>query len=182
MNMWKRGISLAFILMVSSTFAQLAPYSFYKKKRFELIVKKTGPYFSLQQGKYLVPELGVERQWKQIKLATAFTHAIHMGFNYNFKYKVLGYDVGYWVKPSRIGLTYGGNLILRTDFDETRLGFAPVIGYKLVGFHLQTGYHFLSRSTTFTETNKFFISLRFVLINDRDVDINKGKKPLFKKK
>jgi len=32
------------------------------------------------------------------------------------------------------------------------------------------------------QTNTFFISLRFVLINDRDVDVNKGKKPLFKKK
>lgn len=183
MNMLPIKISFFCLFLIGTASAQLAPEpSFLIKRKFNIEVKKTGPYFSLQQGKYLVPELGVERQWKQIKLATAFTHAVHMGFNYNFKYKVLGYDVGYWVKPSRIGLTYGGNFVLRTDFNETRLGFAPVIGYKLFGFHLQTGYHFLTRSTTFTETNTFFISLRFVLINDRDVDVNKGKKPLFKKK
>lgn len=181
--MWRRSISLVFILFISSAYGQLAPENpFYKKKRFELSVKKSGPYFSLERGKYTVPELGVERQWKQIKLASAITNAVHMGFNYNFKYNVLGYDVGYWVKPSRIGLTYGGNFIMQTDFDETRIGFAPVIGYKVLNFHFQTGYNFLTRSTEFIETNTFFVSLRFVLINDRDVDFKNNRKKKKKKK
>lgn len=185
MNMSRRSrrISWVFIFFVSSVFAQLAPgNSLDKGKLFDISLKKTGPYFSLQRGRYTVPEIGVERQWKQIKIKTAKTHSFHMGFNYNFKYNVLGYDIGYWIKPSRIGLTYGLNLVMRTDFDETRVGFAPVIGYKLFGFHLQTGYNFLTRPIDFTQTNTFFISLRFTLINDRDVDVDRKKGSLFKKK
>ena len=53
-----------------------------------------------------------------------------MGFNYNFKYKVLGYDAGYWIKPHRVGLTYGANLVFRTNFDQSKIGVAPVVGFK----------------------------------------------------
>ena len=56
-----------------------------KKKIVGINVKKTGPYFGLKRGLYLVPEAGVERQWKRIKFKPALTHAVHMGFNYNFK-------------------------------------------------------------------------------------------------
>jgi hypothetical protein len=136
---------------------------------------KSGPYFGLQRGAYTVLELGVERQWKQVKIKTSETQALHMGFNYNFKYNVLGYDFGYWIKPSRIGLTYGGNFVFRTNFDESRVGLAPVVGYKLFGFHLQTGYHLLTPATYFIETNRFFVSLRFVWINQREI-VNNNKK------
>lgn len=137
-----------------------------------LNVTKTGPYFGLQQGKYLVPEIGVERQWKKIQLLEANTHAVHMGFNYNLKYKVLGYDVGYWWKPSRLGLTYGGNIFFRTDFDRSKIGIAPVLGYKIWMLHIQTGFHLMPRPRDF-ETNTFFISVRIGLINDRDMKMKR---------
>ena len=170
-------ISFFYLFLIGIASAQLAPEpSFLMKKKFNIEVKKTGPYIGVQRGKYTVAEFGVERQWKKVKLSSSINQALHMGINYNFKYNVLGYDLGYWIKPNRIGLTYGGNLVLRTDFTKYRIGFTPVIGFKLVGFHLQTGYHFLSRSVNFTETNTFFISLRYVLINDRDIQVNKRKK------
>lgn len=170
-------ISFFCLFLIGIASAQLAPEpSFLMKKKFNIEVKKTGPYIGVQRGKYTVAEFGVERQWKKVKLSSSINQAVHMGVNYNFKYNVLGYDLGYWIKPNRIGLTYGGNLVIRTDFTKYRIGFTPVIGFKLVGFHLQTGYHFLSRSVNFTETNTFFISLRYVLINDRDVQVNKRKK------
>lgn len=176
MNMLKRIISSCLLVLSLNVSGQLAsPHP----NPLDMTVRKSGPYLGIQRGKYTIMELGAEMQWKKVRLKTAQTHAVHMGFNYNFKYNVLGYDLGYWVKPSRLGLTYGGNLVLRTDFNETRVGFAPVVGYKLFGFHLQTGYHFLTRSSTFTTTNGFFVRLRFVLINDRDVDIDRKK--LFKK-
>lgn len=159
--------------MVTAQNFEGEPFEF--KKRLidtKVSVKKTGPYFGLQQGKFLVAEIGGERQWKQIRLLQAQTHAAHMGFNYNFKYKVLGYDVGYWWKPNRIGLTYGGNLFLRSDFNRTKFGFAPVIGFKTWLLHLQTGYHFMPRPNDF-ETNTFFISLRIGIINDRDIEFKK---------
>ena len=142
-------------------------------------VVKTGPYFGLQKGKYLAAEFGAERIWKIGGLLARQMHAAHMGFNYNFKYNVLGYDIGYWLKPNKFGLTYGANLFLRTDFDNSKLGVAPVLGFKVMWFHLQTGYHFMPRPELF-ETNTFFISLRFGIISDRDRDfdikINRKKK------
>lgn len=182
MNMLKKRISLIFVLFVGSTFAQVAPqFTAPRKDGMNVQVKKSGPYFGIQRGKYTILELGVERRWKKIQLSTAKTHALHMGFNYNFKYNVLGYDLGYWMKPSRIGLTYGLSAVMRTDFDESRVGFAPVLGYQLLMFHLQTGYHFLTRASHDIQTNSFFISLRVTLINDRDIDFNRKKNPIFKK-
>ena len=138
--------------------------------------KKSGPYFGLQNGKYLVAEFGAEKQYKKVRLIRPITHAFHTGFNYNFKRNVLGYDLGYWFQVGRLDLTYGANLVLRTDFDETRLGFAPVVGFKLFQFHLQTGYNFLTPARTFTETNTFFVSLRLVMISKRDLDIERNSK------
>ncbi len=149
---------------------------FKKDKLLDLHVTKTGPYFGLQRGKYTVLELGVERQWKHITLLKTETQAARFGFNYNFKYNVLGFDAGYWTKPSRVGLTYGVDLVFRTNFDEGRMGFAPKIGYKFLQFHLETGYTFLTRALDFEETNRFFIGLRYTIINDRDVSLNKDKK------
>jgi len=175
--MWRKSLNILFLLIAFASFSQKDdkwlknPF----KKSLDVSIKKTGPYVGLQRGKYTVLELGAERQYKQIKLKTARTHAFHMGFSYNFKYNVLGYEAGYWIKPSRIGLTFGANLVFRTDFDRSRIGIAPVVGYKLFGFHLQTGYHFLTGSNSF-ETNTFFVSLRFVLIRDRDVDMKRKKK------
>lgn len=76
--------------------------------------------------------------------------------------------MGYWVKPNRIGLTYGANIVFRTDFNDNRVGLAPVLGFKFYMFHLQTGYHFLSGRDLNFPTNTFFISLRIGWINDRD--------------
>lgn len=176
MNMWRRSLSsIVFIVCFTNAFSfELLGFS--RPNPLKIDVVKTGPYFGIQKGKYAIFELGVERQWKQIKLNSPSTHAVHAGFNYNFKYNVLGYDLGYWFKQNRLGFTYGATLCLRTNFDRTRVGIAPVVGYKLWQFHLQTGYHFLTRSTVFKETNGLFISLRFVLINDRDVDVDRKKK------
>ena len=148
------------------------------KRRTELELKQTGPYFGLQKGKYLIAEFGVERQWSQIRLMSKKTHALHGGFNYNFKYNVLGYDIAYWYRGSRVGLTWGGNVCVRTDFSNTRVGIVPTVGYKVWQFHLQTGYHFLTPITDANEfeTNGLFVSLRFVLINDREFEWKRKEK------
>lgn len=131
-------------------------------------VTKTGAYIGVQAGQFYVVEFGGERQWNRMKLNNPKTHAMHAGFNYNFKYNVLGYDIGYWYKPNRLGLTYGGSICYRTDFVHNRFGIIPVVGYKIWQFHLQTGYHFLTPTPTEFETNYLFVSLRLVLINERD--------------
>lgn len=175
--MWKSKIIICFFSLICCGNAQSQMANSFGKKKplLDVSIKKTGPYIGFQRGKYNVIEFGVERQWKQLSLRQSVTHAGHMGFNYNFRYNVLGYDIGYWAKPHRFGLTYGGNLVFRTNFTESRIGIAPVIGFKFWLLHLQTGYHFLPNLPVDFETNKFFISLRLGIVNDRDVDM-KGRK------
>jgi len=136
----------------------------------ELKSKKAGPYFGFQKGKYNLIEFGGEFQHKQIKLKHPTTNAIRFGTNYDFKESVLGFDLGYWRQQARIGLTYGAILSHRTNFETSRVGFAPVIGFRLMQFHLQTGYTFYGKAESFTNINRFFIALKFTLINKRDLD------------
>lgn len=141
-----------------------------------LAIRRSGPYIGLQNGKYFVPEFGYEMQWNQARLRKPRTHAAHMGFNYNFRYNILGYDAGYWYKVGRLDLTYGANLAFRTNFDDNAFGIAPVIGFKFWQLHLQTGYYFLTRPAKDFETNTFFVSLRYVFINNRDWKLKRQKK------
>lgn len=159
----------SFILLISLQHVNGQLFS-QKEPLVKIAVRKTGPYLGLQAGKYYVPEFGTEIQWKRIKLDDPKTHALHTGFNYNFKYNILGYDLGYWHRPNRVGLTYGANLVYRTDFTHNHMGGVPVVGYKIFQLHLQTGYHFLFPDKVNYETNRFFVSLRWVIINDRDYD------------
>jgi hypothetical protein len=136
----------------------------------------TGPYIGLQRGKFGFIELGMERQWKQFKLVHPIINAAHFGISYNYKNNIMGYDLGYWRKKGRLNFTYGLNLCLRTNFDNSRFGFTPTIGYKVWQIHLQTGYHFLIQSNPNFENNTFFLSARFVLINDIDFKFKRKKK------
>lgn len=167
---------LVFFLTISSlSFSQGVSPVFLGKPLVKVKVKKSGPYIGVQRGKYTVGEVGVEHQWKRMKLSNSFTQAVHFGVNYNLYKNVMGYDLGYWVKPHRIGLTYGANVFLRTDFDRTKVGIAPVLGFKFWLLHAQTGYHFMD-SARDLQTNTFFISLKIGIINERDVDIKRRKK------
>lgn len=141
-----------------------------------LQIRRSGPYVGLQRGKYMIVEFGGEMQWNKVKLRKPVTHAAHMGFSYNFKYNVLGYDAGYWFKVGRLDLTYGANLVFRSNFEQSAIGLAPVVGFKFWQLHLQTGYHFLTRPAQLFETNTLFISLRYVFINNRDWEWKRKKK------
>lgn len=139
-------------------------------------ITKSGPFIGIQRGRYTVLELGAERQWKRLKLVKPITHAALIGMHYNFLHNVIGADMGYWFKIGRLNFTYGANLVYRSNFDVNSFGFAPVIGYKIFQFHLQAGYHFLTKPKYEFETNKLFVSLRFVLINNRDLDVKRERK------
>jgi hypothetical protein len=139
-------------------------------------VTKSGPYIGVQRGKFMVLEIGGEKQWKRVTWKKPKTHAVRLGANYNFLENVLGYDVGYWFKLGRLDLTYGANIVCRTDFYNYRFGVAPVIGYKLQQIHLQTGFHFLSDPQFDFPTNTLFISLRYVMINESKWNVSKNQK------
>ena len=168
----------ALLFLLSLKFFGFSQGNFWKKggnNKWELpevSTTKSGPYLGLQRGAYNVMEFGIEGQFKKIKLIKPVTHAFHMGFNYNFFRNVLGYDAGYWFKAGRLNLTYGLSFAYRTNFDQYRLGLIPAIGFKFTQLHLQTGVHLLTKVDPFFPTNTFFISLRFVLINNRDIKVN----------
>ena len=159
-----------FVLLSGSTLAQKK-----KKPLIDPSVKKLGPYFGIQQGRYTVGEIGMEFQHKDIRLKKPKTNAFHLGLGYNIPNNSLQINGGYWHKPSRFDLTYGVDICMRSDFDTERFGISPVVGYKVLGFHIRAGYMFLTSSETFTETNQLFVNLRFTLVNNRDFDWNKRK-------
>ncbi len=135
--------------------------------------QKSGPYIGFQKGKYNLIEFGGELQLKRIKLTHPKIHGIRFGANYDFTENVLGFDFAYWYQQSRLGLTYGAIISHRTNFDESRIGLAPVIGFRFTQLHLQTGYSFYATASNFENYNKFFIALKFTLINKRDIDVKK---------
>ncbi len=169
---------LFFVFSIETSFTQQLIQSL-NSSNFTLLPKvkskKSGPYFGYQRGKYDVFELGGEFQHKKIAFTHPKTFALSFGTNYSFKENVLGFDLRYWYQQARIGLTYGVYASHRTNFDESRIGIAPAIGFRLLQFHLQAGYTFYSNATNFDNYNDFFISLKFTLINNRDIDVDKKK-------
>jgi hypothetical protein len=146
-----------------------------KKKPKKII--KTGPYVGVQSGRYYAGEVGMERQWKEGKLIDPNTHALHFGVNYTYDFTrfnpILGYDLGYWFRDNNIGMTFGGTICMRSNFQDYRFGITPTLGYKIWQLHIQTGYHFLYPFYAFDnstfDSNTLFLSARFVLVNDREV-------------
>lgn len=150
------------------------------KAKNQKTIVKTGPYIGVQSGRFYVGEIGMERQWKQGKLISPNTHAIHFGVNYTYDFSIwnplLGYDLGYWFRRSNLSMTYGGTVFMRTNFQDYRFGIAPVLGYKIWQMHIQTGYHLLFPFYAFDKStfvsNTIFLSARFVFVNDREVKKN----------
>lgn len=160
------------LLALSLVLGFAASAQLFKKKlelpESKLMMVKMGPLVGLEQGKYLNFNFGMERQWQQLKLIKPQTHAANFQLDYNFKYRVMGAQLGYWFKIGRLNLTYGGRLAWHTDFDYHRFGIAPNVGYKFMQAHLQMGVNLMPRNKNFTEVNTFYVSLRWVFINDRE--------------
>ncbi len=162
-------------ILGTNSFSQGLEASLYKKDPLVKITK-SGPYIGLQRGKYNNLELGYEFQRKAVKLIKPTTHAFNVGFDYNLTENILGFSAGYWQKKGRLDLTYGGNLVFKSNFDQNRIGLSPTIGYKISLAHLQIGYNILTPFDTFKNTNTLFVSLRLVLINNRNFKWRKRKK------
>ncbi|MEZ7900497.1 MAG: hypothetical protein QMC21_04610 [Flavobacteriales bacterium] len=166
---------LALLLVFSSRLFAGNELGFPNKKPLVSIFK-SGPYLGLQRGKYTNLEFGYEFQRKAVKLIKPTIQALNTGFDYNLTENVLGFSIGYWQKRGRLDLTYGANLVYKTDFDQTRIGIAPTLGYRISIAHLQVGANLLTKSDDFKNTNTFFVSLRVVMINNRNFKWRKRKR------
>ena len=168
-------ILIPVFLFFSSVYSQELEINFVRRAPMVKVLK-TGPYIGLQRGKFTNLELGYELQRKAVKLVKPTTHAFNTGFDYNLTENILGFSAGYWQKKGRMDLTFGGNLVYKTNFEQSRFGIAPMVGFKFSWAHLQVGYNLLTKANDFENYNTFFISIRAVMINNRDYKWRKRKK------
>lgn len=142
---------------------------------FKIRMKSYGMLLGVQRGKYTFLELGVERHWQKVKLIKPRTYSLGANLEYNFKNNVIGYKLSGWMKVGRINLTYGGNICYFTNFEATRIGLGPAIGFRFLGFHLINGYNFTFGSEDFKEFNTLYVSLRYFFPLDRKIRFKKSK-------
>ena len=164
-------LALFFSLLAMISFSQKKESMWQNLRDTKINISKSGPYVGLQKGQFMNLEIGYEYQWKKVKLVKPKTNSLHLGISYNYFNNVLGYEFGYYNKTGRANFTYGINSIYLTDFVHNRIGITPVIGYKFFGFHLQAGYNLLTPVANFKKVNSPFLSLRFFILNKRDIDI-----------
>ena len=127
----------------------------------KLFQRNHGMIIGLQRGKFTTFELGGEIHWRKIRITKPRLLATTANMEYNFSDNVIGYKAGVWAKRGRINLTYGANLVYFTDFDKSRYGIGPAIGFRLLGFHLVNGYNFLAGDKELDKVNTLYISLRY---------------------
>ncbi len=154
---------------VTSDYRQLFQnsYSLASPKRDNSLLGKLyqrnyGAQLGFQRGAYNFFEMGFEHHWRTISLTKPRMFSAGGSFGYNFWDNTAEYKIGAWYKWGRIALTYGGNLVYATNFEQGKLGLAPVVGFRLLGFHLTTGYNaFFNGDEEFKEFNRFYVSLRY---------------------
>lgn len=133
----------------------------------ELRTIKTGLLVGIQKGKYFGIELGMERQWKELKLKKPFTWAVAANGEYHFESNNLGFKVGPWFKWGRADFTYGVNLTCLSDFEYARIGASPSIGFKIIGFHILASYNFLYGPDLYQDYNQLHVSVRYYISKER---------------
>ncbi len=125
-----------------------------------------GAILGVQRGRYTFFEFGAEQHWRTISLTNPRIVALGANAAYNFGNNVIAYNAFVWHKRGRINLTYGANLTYLTNFENDRFGGGPMVGFRLLGFHLNTGYNFLTKDKTIekeevAKANPLYISLRY---------------------
>lgn len=164
------------VISITSVFAGDPPSKNNKVLMPELNTVKTGLLIGYQLGQYQGFELGMERQWKEIKLKKPFTFAISATGEYQLEANILGFKAGPWFKSGRADFTYGVQFVAFSDFIDTRIGFNPNIGFKIIGFHVIAGYNILVDESLFTEYNRLHLSIRYYVSKDREFKWKKKKK------
>jgi len=138
----------------------------------KVTTKKSGLLVGIQKGLFTGIEIGFERQWKQIKLVKPKTLAFSGTGEYLLGSNSVGFKAGPWVKMGRTDFTYGAYGVAASDFKTTKVGIAPAIGIKLLGFHGQVSYNFMPNSKDF-EYNKLNLSLRYYISKSRKFKVKK---------
>jgi hypothetical protein len=138
--------------------------------KIKLSQRNYGVILGLQRGKSTFFEFGSEIHWRKVKLNNPRLVAATANVAYNPGANVLGYQAGFWTKRGRIALTLGANAGYYTDFDKGSFFAGPAVGFRLLGFHLTTGYNYLfdkgtsdvaGEKSLADKVNNFHIGLRY---------------------
>lgn len=175
--MKKNILLLIFTSFYFISIAQLNDVSCKKPRmKIQIFTQKTGLLLGLQQGKFTNIEVGLEHQWKKLKLVKPHVYAAKANMEYNFEDNVIGYKVGAWTRQGRLALTYGANFSYFTDFENSNIGITPAIGIKLIGFHFENGYNFVLGPQNVENINFIYVSARYFFINNRRTKIKRKKR------
>lgn len=173
----KKLFSLFLILIGISGYGQypisLAGSTY--QKDLKIISNSYGPIIGLQRGKYTFVEIGAEYHWRKIRLRNPKIYSVGGNFEYNFGHNLLGYKLGFWTKQNRVDLTYGANIMYLTDFVHGKVGISPTLGFRLIGFHIITGYNFTLGNEAL-QYNTLHIALRYFIPSENKLKIKKSKK------
>jgi hypothetical protein len=138
--------------------------------KVKLFQRNYGVILGLQRGKSTFFEFGSEIHWRKMRLNNPRLLAATANVAYNPGSNVLGYQAGFWTKRGRIALTLGANAGYYTDFDKGSFFAGPAVGFRLLGFHLTTGYNYLfdkgvsdvaGEKSLSDKVNNFHIGLRY---------------------
>jgi hypothetical protein len=167
------------LLCLTARANTLPPY-IHTKLLPEIKSVKTGVLFGLQKGEFTAFEIGMERQWKKVKLLAKDYEikAINFVMEYQFRSNVFGLKPGFWFKTGRLSFTYGGALTLLTDFKYNRVGISPQLGYRFLNFHGLASYNLVVGPKEFIDYNRIHVAIRFYLNQSRKIEVEKkdGKK------
>ncbi|MDO1447528.1 hypothetical protein Q0590_14765 [Rhodocytophaga aerolata] len=148
----------------------------------KLFQRNYGVILGVQRGKSTFFEFGSEIHWRKVRLTNPRLIAATANVTYNIADNVLGYQAGFWTKRGRIALTLGANAGYYTDFDHGSFAVGPAVGFRLLGFHLTTGYNYLFNKGVAETTgekrladkvNNFHIGLRYYFPLDNKFSWNK---------
>lgn len=127
----------------------------------ELYTRGFGAVVGIQQGRHTFFELGAEANWRTVRLSNPITYGVGGNAEFNFGQGVLGWKAFGWMRPGRLNFTYGANLVYYTNFEQSRFGVGPSLGYKLLGFHFIAGANLLAGSKEMTQYNPFYFTIRY---------------------
>ena len=146
------------------------------RPNFKVYTRSYGSILGFQRGKFTYFELGAEKHWTKVKLIKQKTYSLGANLEYNFKYNTIGYKVSGWMKVGRINLTYGVNLCYFTNFNESRFGGGPAVGFRLLGFHFINGYNFTTGSEELNTFNKLYVTIRYFFPLEKKIKFRKKNK------
>lgn len=148
----------------------------------KLFQRNYGAILGVQRGKATFFEFGSEIHWRKVRLSNPRLIAATANVNYNIADNVLGYQAGFWTKRGRIALTLGANAGYYTDFNKGSFAIGPAVGFRLLGFHLTTGYNHLfnkgiseitGQKSLSDKVNSFHIGLLYYFPLDNKFSWNK---------